>query len=384
MKTRLRNLLITLLGVLLLVLSSIGVAAAAEPRDSDADTASAARTDEGSRRNGPWFAPRAALRAIVDEDRLLQAAAEALDMPAEAVRTARREGRSLRALLAEQGVDRAEFMNAMRTAQRQIIAEALQAGDITQAQADRLAAWMDRELREDLGGRRFGRHRRMDDLNPERLLLTADIFDASVLAQSVADALGMTTIELEAAKARGPEAFEQLDIDATTLMAAVQDAQRQMIANALQAGSITQTQADRLTAWMDRTGPKGFGPHGYYRNFDEEESDPAWSRLEAAVFDENLLIRIVAEAVGMTTAELEAAKARGPEVFEQLDIDAATLMAAVQDAQRQMIANALQVGSITQAQADRFTTWIERESAAMWGSERHRTDGDFYPSRNHR
>lgn len=140
MKTRLRNLLITLLGVLLLVLTSIGVAAAAEPRGSDADTASAARTDEGSRRNEPWFAPRVALNNIVDEDRLLQAAAEALDMPAETVRAARREGRSLRALLAEQGVDRAEFMNAMRTAQRQIIAEALQAGDITQAQADRLVA----------------------------------------------------------------------------------------------------------------------------------------------------------------------------------------------------------------------------------------------------
>ena len=42
-------------------------------------------------------------------------------------------------------------MNAMRAAQRQIIAEALQAGDITQVQADRLTAWMDRELREDFG-----------------------------------------------------------------------------------------------------------------------------------------------------------------------------------------------------------------------------------------
>lgn len=150
-----------LLGVLLLVLAGIGVAAAAGPRGSDADTA----PSPGLMR----------ARAATD-----------LGLPRGRLCTISLTKTAPYALCSRSRAETPEYMNAMRAAQRQIIAEALQAGDITQVQADRLTAWMDRELREDFGSRRFGRHRRMDDLNPERLLSDAAIFDESGRTQSVA------------------------------------------------------------------------------------------------------------------------------------------------------------------------------------------------------
>ena len=102
-------------------------------------------------RDGRGFA--GVLPAVLDKEALLQAAAEALGLTADELRAAKDEGRSLSALLAEQDVARADFTEAMRAAKQGMIDDARQAGAITQEQADRLDAWMERGPRRGLGHR---------------------------------------------------------------------------------------------------------------------------------------------------------------------------------------------------------------------------------------
>ena len=262
MKLSARNLFIGLVSALLLVLANMGAVLAAETPEASADAdndRSRARIHRLRDRDGGRFARAGAPPALWDEEALLSAAAEALGMTADELRAAKDEGRRLPALLAAQGVTRAAFMDAMRAAKQRRIDDALQAGTITQEQADRLRARRDRATQ---GG--FGRYRGTPALNLERLLLKADIFDRDILTQAVAKALGMTTAELEAAKAKGSEAFKNMDIDGRALERALRDARRRMINSALESGAITQEQANRLDAWMDRGPRRGFGHRGHH------------------------------------------------------------------------------------------------------------------------
>ena len=287
MKLSARNLFIGLVSALLLVLANMGAVLAAETPEASADAdndRSRARIHRLRDRDGGRFARAGAPPALWDEEALLPAAAEALGMTADELRAAKDAGRRLPALLAAQGVTRADFMDAMRAAKQRMLDDALQAGDITQEQADRLRARRDRATQGGFGRYRgpgrhgvhvhphrhratqggFGRYRGTPALNLERLLLRADIFDRDILTQAVAKALGMTAAELEAAKAKGSEAFKNMDIDGRALERALRDARRRMINSALESGAITQEQANRLDAWMDRGPRRGFGHRGHH------------------------------------------------------------------------------------------------------------------------
>ena len=377
MKTSARNLLIGLLSALLLVLAGVGAVWAAETPEATSDTDGdrfRGRIQRLRDRDGGRFARAGARPAIFDEEALLQAAAGALGLTADELRAAKDEGRNLSALLAEQDVARADFMEAMRAAKQRMIDDALQDGAITQAQAERLRARRAGMAGGNFGHRSLGRYRGAPAVNLERLLLRADIFDRDILTQAVAAALGMTPAELEAAKAKGPEAFEAMDIDGRTLGNALRDARQRMIDSALESGAITQEQADRLDAWMERGPRKGFGRRGHHaREFGKRLMAPEVRRLAQRVFDEDLMLETVAAELDMTAAELEAAKTQGLDAFEDLDIDEGTLKTSVRNAQRQLIDDALETGDITQAQANRLRAWLDRDS---WEFERKGHDRD--------
>lgn len=366
MKLSARNLFIGLVSALLLVLASVGAVLAAETPEASADAdndQSRARIHRLRDRDGGRFARAGAPPALWDEEAWLPAAAEALGMTADELRAAKDAGRRLPALLAAQGVTRADFMDAMRAAKQRMIDDALQDGDITQEQADRLRARRGRAAKNDFGQRGFGRYRGAPAINLERLLLRADIFDRDILTQAVAKALGMTTAELEAAKAQGSESLQDMDIKGRVLGSALRDAQRRMINSALETGTITQEQANRLDAWMDRGPRRGFGHRGRHaREFGKRPMAPEVRRLAQRIFDEDLMLETVAAALDMTVAELEAAKRQGLDAFEDLDIDARTLKTSIRDAQRQLIDDALETGDITQAQANRLHAWLDRDS----------------------
>ena len=253
MKTSVRNLLIGLLSALLLVLASVGAVLAAETPEATSDA-------DGDRFRGRIHRLRdraGVLPAVFDKEALLQAAAGALGLTADELRAAKDEGRSLSALLAEQDVARADFTEAMRAAKQGMIDDARQDGTITQEQADRLDAWMDRGSRRGFGHLR-GRFARAGVLPA--------VFDIEALLQAAAEALGLTADELRAAKDEGQSLSALLaeqDVARADFTEAMRAAKQGMIDDARQDGTITQEQADRLDAWMDRGPRRGLRHRGH-------------------------------------------------------------------------------------------------------------------------
>ena len=353
MKTSARNLLIGLLSALLLVLASVGAVLAAETPEATSDADGdrfRARIHRLRDRDGGRFARAGAPPAVFDKEALLQAAAGALGLTADELRAAKADGRRLPALLAEQGVARADFAEAMRAARQRMIDDALQSGAITQAQADRLNARMERGLRRDGRFARAGAR--------------PAIFDGEALLQAAAEALGLTADELRAAKADGrrlPALLAEQGVARADFAEAMRAARQRMIDDALQSGAITQAQADRLNTRMER----GLRRGGRF----------ARAGARPAIFDGEALLQAAAGALGLTADELRAAKADGrrlPALLAEQGVARTDFAEAMRAAKQRMINDALQSGAITQAQADRLHAWMERGLRKGFGRRGHR------------
>jgi hypothetical protein len=129
-------------------------------------------------------------------------------------------------------------------------------------------------------------------------------------------------------------------------------------------GSITQEQADEVATTL---GEAGFGGHGHHGG-----------RLDLAV---------AATALGMTEEELRTALAVDgtslAEVAEAQDVQIDTLVEALVQAEQERIAQAVEDGRITQAEADerladleaRVTERVSSEDAHLGGGRGHHGDG---------
>jgi len=192
---------------------------------------------------------------------------------------------------------------------------------------------------------------------------------------------------------------EALGITVEELEAAHQAARDAAIAQALEQGLITQEQADNLTVWGDR----GRGFPGFKRTprdlgedtkridgnallaealgitveelqaareqaneaaiaqaieegiITQEQADQMQSRKELQSYlDRNALM---AEALGTTVEELQAAREEGKtltDLLAEYSMDAATLRTKIQEATEAAIARAVEDGVITQEQADQM------------------------------
>lgn len=161
---------------------------------------------------------------IFDRASMLEVVATQLGLSATELENAHQEG--MDALL-ELGVDQASLQNAVESAKSQLLVEAVAAGTITQAEADELSFSLghwDRSLHHGL-----------------RL---PDFMDGDQLQELAADNLGLSEEELETAKTEG---LKSLDLDRDSVVAAFQDAWQQLVDEAVTAGTITQTQADKLS-----------------------------------------------------------------------------------------------------------------------------------------
>ena len=79
---------------------------------------------------------------------------------------------------------------------------------------------------------------------------------------ALAEALGMSVAELDAALAAGqtmPQIIEAQGVDPETLHTAMQAALAEVVAQAVNDGVLTQEQADLILAHADRPGPGAFG-----------------------------------------------------------------------------------------------------------------------------
>lgn len=262
------------------------------------------------------------LSEYVDQAAVDEAIAAALGITVEELEAARAEGQTVADLAEELGVDMADVNAAVQAAKEEALAAAVANGDITQEQADRILSGIGRH-----GGRGFGA------FGPGEFhgLLTPEAQQTAI-----ADALGMTVAELDAARAEGQTLAEiaaAQDVDMADVQAAVEAAREQAIADAVANGDITQEQADALLS-----------------------GEPL--RLDlSSIFDADAEQAAVADALGLTVEELEAAQAEGVHIFDlaaQQDVDMADVQAAVEAYRAEAVQAAVDAGTITQAQADRI------------------------------
>ena len=147
----------------------------------------------------------------------------------------------------------------------------------------------------------------------------------------VADALGITVEELQAAHQAGktlPQLVAELGLDLEEVQANIQAGVTEAINQAVTDGTITQEQADMMLARME---------------------------LRVLVHDVIDMDSIIANALGITVDELAAARAEGqhvPDLATELGLDLATVQADIQEGRTAAINQAVTDGTLTQEQAD--------------------------------
>ena len=154
-----------------------------------------------------------------------------------------------------------------------------------------------------------------------------------VIHQAIADALGITVEELDAARADGQswkDLAEELNVDVETVFAAIEQAATDAINQAVADGDLTQEQADTILTRMEL------------------------KSLARQIVDKDVIHAAIADALGVTVEELEAAREAGTmrELVEASGLTRAELQEVATETRNQMIEQAVEDGTITQEQAD--------------------------------
>lgn len=192
--------------------------------------------------------------ALVDSSEMHEAIAGALGISVEELDTVRSEGTSLWALVDELGADMAAVREVMTNVRQAAIDQALAEGAISEEQAERFqngrGPW-----RQGPAGPFYGEGPGMH------------LVDSNVMHQAIADALGISVEELEAAQAEGKSLValaEELGVDIEEVRAAMQGVRKDAVNQALADGLITEEQATWLLsrpAFGQGNGPlNGNGP----------------------------------------------------------------------------------------------------------------------------
>ena len=165
------------------------------------------------------------------------------------------------------------------------------------------------------------------------------------MTATIAEALGITEADLEAARAEGKtpqELAEELGVDWAEVQTTLQAARAEVLAQAVADGNITQEQADNM---LNREGWRSGLGDGHYFPLGNSGEGGRWVEMKATI----------AEALGITEADLEAARAEGKtpqELAEELGVDWAEVQTTLQAARAEVLAQAVADGNITQEQAD--------------------------------
>lgn len=190
---------------------------------------------------------------VVDRGEMHEAIAGVLGISVEELESARTEGTSLWTLVDELGVDMAAVREAMMNVRQAAIDQALAEGAISEEQAEGLQ-----------NGRGPWRHGPAGPFYGEGPGM--HLVDGNVMHQAIADALGISVEELEAAQGEGTSLVElaaELGVDIETVRAAMEAVREDAINQALADGLITEEQAEWLLsrpAFGQGNGP--LGGHG--------------------------------------------------------------------------------------------------------------------------
>ena len=166
------------------------------------------------------------------------------------------------------------------------------------------------------------------------------LVDKEAMQETLAGALGITVAELEAFHAEGkrlPEIAEELGVDLEAVGEVMQAAFEEAVNQAVEDGTITAEQAERIL----ENGPRGkHGGRGGHGPIDKEAMQTA-----------------VSEALGITVEELQAYHDEGlklPEIVEELGLNMEDVQASLEASREAAINQAVEDGTITQEQADQI------------------------------
>jgi len=175
---------------------------------------------------------------LIDREKIKVAIAEALGISVEELQAARSEGKTLSDLAEEQGVDLDVIRNKKKKALEEAVQQAVEGGLVTQEQAEDLLSHE---------GHQGPHGRRSDNPHHERGIHG----DHS----SMAERLGITIDELQAARAEGKtlaDLAEELGIDLEEIRAGMRGVDAEALQQAVEEGRITQEQADKILSGEGR------------------------------------------------------------------------------------------------------------------------------------
>lgn len=173
------------------------------------------------------------------QDQIQEAVAEALGISVEELEAARDEGKTLRDLAEEQGVELADVQAALKAARLEAIEQAVADEVISEEMAERIIE-------------------RMEQTPPAGWMEPYH----DQMQEAIAEALGISVEELEAAQEEGQSPAEiarELDVDLDEFRQAMQDARDEILEQAVADGVLTPEQAEQIEQGRGR-GPGGPGP----------------------------------------------------------------------------------------------------------------------------
>ena len=289
--------------------------------------------------------------AIKDNTELLTL----LNLDAEALQEELKAGKTLAEIAEAQGVDTQDVIDLLVEQQTEKLAEKVEAGDLTQEQADEMSANLAERVEQQVNnpqpfghfgiGRGFGHF-----ANSEELLSLLNL-DAEALQEQLK--AGKTLAEV--AEAQGVDTQDVIDL--------LVKEQTAKLAEAVETGKLTQEQADEMSANLAErveqqvNNPQPVGHFGMGRGFGGFTSEELLSllNLDAEALQEQL-------KAGKTLAEV--AEAQGVDKQDVID-----LLVVEQTAK---LAEAVEAGKLTQEQADERLAQLEEFVA-------NRVEGTFEP-----
>lgn len=226
------------------------------------------------------------------------------------------------------------------------------------ATAENAPAFVQEDAQED--GPRNGRRGDERRGNGELRELASQVFDRDEMKAAVADALGLTVEELEAAKEDGTklrELAEAQGVDMETVKAAVQAYRETAVADAIAAGTITDEQGEQLLSHDGKCNGKKQGRGGRLGRF----------------VDREVVAAAIADTLGISVEELQAAKEAGTSMEElaaENGVELEEIRAAIETVKAEAVQQAVEDGTITQEQADRILSSEGRRGKGGFGGNR--------------
>ncbi|HSH05723.1 MAG TPA: hypothetical protein VLL52_24615 [Anaerolineae bacterium] len=331
------------LGTLALVVGATAAFTQPSATDLSATNFGARTAIVQNQADGPLFAPDngpANFRAgrggqfadVFDQAVLEEVAANALGITVDELQAAREAGTRMPDLAEELGVEVETVKAAVEAAKAEMVEQAVAAGTITAEEGEMI-----------LNGGPEGRNGRRGRGGPEGGGPGAGLIDMEAAEAAVANSLGISVDELQAAREAGtrlPELAAELGVDMADVEAAMETVKADAVAAAVADGTITAEQAERILAGDGRGGPGGMANNIMADIFSREDKDA-----------------VVADVLGITIEALNAAKEEGtrlPDLAAELGVEVEAIREAVDAAKTEAVNQAVADGLITAEQAEQI------------------------------